>query len=102
MTSLSDFSFMAKNGAKLFVNSPNAIEGNYTSKLDTASADFQSKSGTVDFVLEDDAAVLASIRDLVSILPSNNEDDASYDECTDDLNRMVLGFLHHLPTQPLH
>ncbi|WMJ88303.1 acyl-CoA carboxylase subunit beta [Anaerocolumna sp. MB42-C2] len=91
MTSLSDFSFMAKNGAKLFVNSPNAIEGNYTSKLDTASADFQSKSGTVDFVLEDDAAVLASIRDLVSILPSNNEDDASYDECTDDLNRMVPG-----------
>ena len=23
------------------------------------------------------------------ILPSNNEDDASYDECTDDLNRLV-------------
>ncbi|QHQ62205.1 carboxyl transferase [Anaerocolumna sedimenticola] len=92
MTSLSDFSFMAKNGAKLFVNSPNAIEGNFTSKLDTATADFQSKSGAVDFILEDDAAVLEAVRDLVSILPSNNEDDASYDECTDDLNRLVPEF----------
>ncbi|MGB8455369.1 MAG: carboxyl transferase domain-containing protein [Anaerocolumna sp.] len=89
LTSLSDFSFMSKNGAKLFVNSPNAIEGNYTAKLDTATADFQAKAGTVDFVLEDDSAVLAKVRELVTILPSNNEDDASFDECSDDLNRLV-------------
>lgn len=91
LTSLSDFSFMSKNGAKLFVNSPNAIEGNFTTKLDTAAAAFQAEAGTVDFILEDDASVLAGIRELISILPSNNEDDASYDECTDDLNRMVSG-----------
>ncbi len=91
LTSLSDFSFIAKNGAKLFVNSPNAIEGNYTSKLDTAAPAFQAESGTVDFVLEDDAAVLAGIRELISILPSNNEDDDSYDECNDELNRLVPG-----------
>ncbi|WFR54829.1 carboxyl transferase domain-containing protein [Anaerocolumna sp. AGMB13025] len=89
LTSLSDFSFMTKSNAKLFVNSPNALESNYTSKLDTASADFQAKAGTVDFVLEDDSAVLTKIRELVTILPSNNEDDASYDECEDDLNRLV-------------
>ncbi len=89
LTSLSDFSFISENGAKLFVNSPNAIEGNYTAKLDTATADFQSKSGTVDFVLEDDSSVLSKIRELISILPSNNEDDASYEECKDDLNRLV-------------
>lgn len=91
LTSLSDFSFIAKNGAKLFVNSPNAIEGNYTSKLDTAAPVFHAESGNIDFILEDDASVLAAIRDLISILPSNNEDDASYDECTDDLNRLVPG-----------
>lgn len=89
LTSLSDFSFMTKSNAKLFVNSPNALESNYTSKLDTASADFQAKAGTVDFVLEDDSAVLTKIRELVTVLPSNNEDDASYDECEDDLNRLV-------------
>lgn len=31
---------------------------------------------------------MAQIRSLVSILPSNNEDDMSYGECQDDLNRM--------------
>ncbi len=89
LSSLSDFSFMAKDNTKLFVNSPNAIEGNFTAKSDTAAADFQAKSGAVDFVLENDTAVLAKVRELVTILPSNNEDDASYDECHDDLNRPV-------------
>lgn len=32
--------------------------------------------------------ILSQIRSLVSILPANNEDDMSYDECTDDLNRI--------------
>jgi Acetyl-CoA carboxylase, carboxyltransferase component (subunits alpha and beta) len=92
LTSLSDFSFMTKKDAKLFVNSPNAIDGNFTAKCNTASADFQAEAGNADFVYEDDAAVLAKIRELITILPSNNEDDASYDECNDDLNRLVPSF----------
>ena len=36
----------------------------------------------------DEAGVLAQIRTLVSMLPANNEDDASYEECLDDLNRV--------------
>ena len=92
LTSLSDFTFMTRKDAKLFVNSPNAIEGNYTTKCDTATADFQAKAGTVDFVYESDTAVLAKIRELITILPSNNEDDASYDECNDDLNRLLPNF----------
>lgn len=86
--SLSDFTFMTKQ-ANLFVSSPNALDGNYTAKLDTSKADFQANAGVVDFVGEDDADVLAQIRTLITILPSNNEDDASYEECTDDLNRLV-------------
>lgn len=31
--------------------------------------------------------ILNRIRTLVSILPANNEEDLSYTECTDDLNR---------------
>ena len=30
---------------KLFVNSPNALEGNYKAKCDTSSAKFQGRSG---------------------------------------------------------
>ena len=32
--------------------------------------------------------ILSQIRSLVTILPANNEDDMSYSECTDDLNRV--------------
>ena len=84
---LTDFTFMEEKKAKLFVNAPNALAGNEISKCDTSSAAFQSEeAGIVDFV-GDEAAVLGQIRDLVCMLPSNNEDDNSFVECTDDLNR---------------
>lgn len=86
---LTDFTFMTAEGSKLFVNSPNALDGNNSSKLDTASAAYLSNNTSlVDAVCEDDAAVLAQIRALVEMLPSNNQDEASA-ECTDDLNRII-------------
>lgn len=87
---LSDFTFMEK-GAKLFVNSPNALCGNYTDKCDTSGADFQSTANTVDFVCEGEAELIAQIRDFVSYLPANCEDMA-ISECDDDLNRLVPEF----------
>ncbi|MEG1847250.1 MAG: carboxyl transferase domain-containing protein [Lachnospiraceae bacterium] len=84
---LTDFTFMEEKTAKLFVNAPNALDGNEISRCDTSSAAFQSEtSGIVDVVAKE-ADIISQIRQLVSILPANNEDDASYDECTDDLNR---------------
>ncbi|MEF9941467.1 MAG: carboxyl transferase domain-containing protein [Lachnospiraceae bacterium] len=86
-SALTDFTFMEEKHAKLFVNSPNAIEGNDITKCDTSSAIFQSESsGIVDGIGTEDE-ILDKIRNLICILPSNNEDDASYDECNDDLNR---------------
>lgn len=85
---LTDFTFMETKKAKLFVNSPNAIDGNEVSKCDTASAAFQSEeAGIVDYVGTEEE-IIASMRDLICMLPANNEDDMSYDECTDDLNRV--------------
>ena len=84
---LTDFTFMESKKAKLFVNSPNALDGNYESKCDTASAKFQSEdAGLVDFVGTEDE-IYAGIRELITMIPANNEDDMSYEECTDDLNR---------------
>lgn len=88
-SNLSDFTFMTEQDAKIFVNSPNALDGNYVEKCDTSTAKFQAEAGVVDVVCENDEAVLASIRQLVTILPSNNEDNDSYVECNDDLNRLV-------------
>lgn len=85
---MTDFTFMSTKDAQLFVNSPNAIEGNYEEKCDTSSAQYQSEqTGLVD-VTGDEDQILAKIRELICMLPANNEDDASYEECTDDLNRV--------------
>lgn len=89
LASLSDFSFMEGKQAKLFVNSPNSFNGNSKEKNDTARATFQAQAGVVDYVGEDETDVLQQIRNLITLLPSNNEDDASFDECTDDLNRLL-------------
>ena len=46
---LTDFTFMENKEGKLFVNSPNALDGNIDSKCNTASAEYQSKTaGLVD------------------------------------------------------
>lgn len=84
---LTDFTFMESKKGRLFVNAPNAIEGNSKDKCDTSSAAFQSEAGLVDFVGEE-SEIFANMRALVNMLPCNNEDDMSYDECTDDLNRV--------------
>lgn len=86
---LSDFTFMTADGSKLFVNSPNALNNNYEGKLDTATASYLSNNtDMVSAVYEDDAAVLAEIRNLIDILPSNNGDE-EIAECNDDLNRTI-------------
>ena len=90
-SAMTDFTFMESKNGKLFLNAPNAIEGNEVSKCDTSSAKFQSEeAGMVDMTgTEED--ILEEIRALVCMLPANNEDDASYDECLDDLNRVCEG-----------
>ena len=85
---LTDFTFMEEKDAKLFVNSPNAIDGNNVTKCDSASAKFQSEEAGLVDVVADAASILEQIRQLVCMLPANNEDDMSYEDCTDDLNRV--------------
>lgn len=85
---LADFTFMEKD-AKLFFHAPNAISGNTEAELDTASAAFRSEeSGTADFVGTQEE-IAAGIRALVGILPSSNDDDDTYGDCEDSLNRLV-------------
>ncbi len=88
---LSDFTFVEKEKGRMFVNSPNAIEGNHVGKLDTASAEFQAENnGCIDGIGTTEE-ILAAIRDLVCILPGNNAECGREDECVDDLNRTCEG-----------
>ena len=90
LASLADFTFATKS-AKLFVNSPNALSENYQEKLDTASADYVgSNTSLIDEVCESELDTITEIRNLISILPSNNEVEA-VGPCTDELNRTIPG-----------
>ena len=84
---MTDFTFMEEKNAKLFVNAPNALDGNEVSKCNTASAAFQAEEAGIVDVVADEATILSQIRALVGFLPANNEEDALID-CTDDLNRV--------------
>jgi acetyl-CoA carboxylase carboxyltransferase component len=84
LSELSDFIFVEENKGKLFVNSPNTLEGNHSA--DTASAKFQAEAGVADFI-GDEETIANGIRHLVSIIPANNEDTVVSDS-TDDHNRV--------------
>lgn len=85
---LTDFTFMEEKNAKLFVNAPNALDGNVITKCDSSSAAFQAgESGIVD-VVADENSVLAKIRELIGFLPSNSREGSDITECGDDLNRV--------------
>ncbi len=84
---MTDFTFM-EDKAKLFVNAPNALDGNVITKCDSSSAAFQSEeSGIVD-VVGDEATLFAKMRELIDLLPSNNEEGSDLADCTDSLNRV--------------
>lgn len=84
---LCDFAYMEADKAKMFVNAPNAIEGNYVGKCDTSSADFQStETGVIDMAGSEEE-IFAQIRELVCMLPADNTENGYMEDCEDDLNR---------------
>ena len=84
---LTDFTFMEAKKAKLFVNAPNALDGNVVTKCDTSAASFQSEEAGIVDVVGEEAEILTKVRELVMLLPANNEEDVPLEECTDDINR---------------
>ena len=87
---LTDVTFMTKEGAKLFVNSPNALDENRAEKLDTAAADYVAENtANVDAVYDTEAELLGAVRTMIGLLPSNNEDDGDCAVCEDDVNRII-------------
>ena len=86
-SAMSDFVFMEKD-AKMFVNSPNALEGSDEAKLDNAAAAFQTEAGNVDFCGTEDE-IFENLRTLIAAIPSNNEEDTPCEDCEDDINRLT-------------
>lgn len=85
---LTDFTFMEEKNAKLFVNAPNALDGNVITKCDSSSATFQAEECGIVDVVADEGTVLSKIRELIGFLPSNSREGSDITECSDDLNRV--------------
>lgn len=84
---LCDFAFMETDKAKMFVNAPNAVEGNRTEKCDTSAAAYQSEETGVLDMTGTENEILSSIRQLVCMLPADNTENGYMEDCVDDLNR---------------
>ena len=89
---LSDFVFMEQVSSKMFLNSPNTIngmEGKLTTFEQVGSAKTHSEnSGLADFIFESDHTCLEAVRNLIGFLPANNLEDAPLYAMADDLNRV--------------
>ena len=84
---LTDFIFMVEGTSHMFITGPEVIktvthEDVTKEKLGGAET-HNSISGVAHFLAHDDAECLRMIRELVSYIPSNNQDDAA-DESSDD------------------
>lgn len=85
---LCDFAFVEESKGRMFVNSPDAVEGNCVDRCDTSAASYQAgENGCIDMVGSEDE-IVANIRELIAMLPLNCESDIYTEECEDDLNRI--------------
>lgn len=85
---LCDYAFIEESKGKMFINSPDAVAGNRKEKCDMSAANYQAEeNGCIDMVGSEDD-IFAEMRELITMLPLNNESDVYTDECEDDLNRV--------------
>ncbi len=85
----------------MFVNSPNALMAITQQNAIHQLLQFQSEeTGLVDGTGSEEE-ILGQIRQLIVLLPSNFEDNDSFVECTDDLNRCMRRY-HSMCRRYIH
>ena len=90
--SLSDFVFMKKEYTNFYLNSVNTLDGVKSAPVSLGSASYHGvNAGIVDVVSDDEDALIADIKELITLLPSNNREDTPYDDRGDDFNRSIEG-----------
>ncbi|NLY71139.1 MAG: methylmalonyl-CoA carboxyltransferase [Clostridiales bacterium] len=99
-----DFVFMVDKTSQMFITGPQVIktvtgEEISAEKLGGAMA-HNSISGVAHFMGKDDADTLASVRKLLSYLPSNNLETPPMYDSSDDPNRLVPEFNEIIPENP--
>ncbi len=101
---ITDFIFMVKNTAYMFITGPDVIRTvthEEVTKEDLGGAQAHAqKSGVAHFALDDEAATLRAVRELLSFLPQNNLDDPPAQPCSDDVGRRDAALRTVVPDNP--
>jgi acetyl-CoA carboxylase carboxyltransferase component len=101
---LTDFVFMAKGIAKMFITGPDVIKaaiGEEISAEDLGGAMTHNQlSGNAHFACDTEDELFATIRYLLSFLPQNNLEDPPRAAVGDDPHRTAEALIHLVPTIP--
>jgi propionyl-CoA carboxylase beta chain len=88
---ITDFILMTENTAYMFVTGPDVIKTvtheDVTKEQLGGAVTHNEVSGVAHFMAHDDAECLATVRELLSFLPSNNLDAPPRKQCTDSITR---------------
>jgi propionyl-CoA carboxylase beta chain len=101
---ITDFVFMVKDTSYMFITGPEVIKA--VSHVDVSkealggAMTHNARSGCAHFACSDDEECLLLIRELMSFLPLNNQDDPPRRPCGDDPNRSELRLRTLIPDNP--
>ena len=88
---ITDFVVMVENSSYMFVTGPDVIKTvmheEVTKEQLGGPRTHNTTSGVAHFMAPDDAECLALIRELLTFLPQNNQEDAPRRECSDPIDR---------------
>src|SRR2546428_1566282 len=90
---ITDFNVMVKNTSYMFVTGPDVIKTvtheEVTKEALGGAQAHASKSGVCHLTSSDDKACIAQVRELLSFIPSNNQEDPPFKPTTDPVTREV-------------
>jgi propionyl-CoA carboxylase beta chain len=100
---LTDFIFMTEN-SYMFITGPDVVKAVMQEEVNQEELGggmvHSVKSGVCHYLARDDRACLSSVRELLSYLPSNNQDDPPYIQPADDAGRRCPELEELVPTAP--
>ena len=101
---LTDFTLMVKNTAYMFLTGPAVVKSVTGETVDQeqlgGASVHASKSGVAHFAAPTEQEGIATIRELLSYLPSNNMEEAPRTECNDPVSRVDDALNAIIPDNP--
>lgn len=101
---LTDFIFMVKDSSYMFVTGPDVVKTvtheDVTKKELGGAETHNTKSGVAQFMSEDDAQSIMTVRELLSFLPSNNMEEAPRKKNSDPIDRTDEKLMDLVPADP--